>query len=59
MLANGLTEAVSRWSSGMPPVWLNVHLLLRRKTVVRRLFAFAVLMVLVLSMAGCKLVDIA
>jgi hypothetical protein len=58
MVDKGLRGAVSRWSCGTPPVWTNLHFTMGSKPVFRKLIAFAVMMALVLSMAGCKGIDI-
>lgn len=58
MLGKGLRVAVGRRFSGTSPVKRNLHFIMGRKPVVRRLIAFAVMMALVLNMAGCKVLDI-
>jgi hypothetical protein len=59
MLDKGLRAALSRWSSGTSQVRTNFHFIIGRNLVVSKLVAFAVMMALVLSMTGCKLLDIA
>jgi hypothetical protein len=58
MLDKGLRAAVSRWSSGTSRVRTNFRSVIGRKLVVSKLVAFAVMMALVLSMTGCRLLDI-
>jgi len=58
MLGKGLRVAVGRCFSGTSRVRTNLHFIIGRTLVVRKLVAFAVLMALVLSMAGCKVLDI-
>jgi hypothetical protein len=57
MLNRGLTAAVSQWSSRTFRVRTNLHFIIGRKLVVSKLVAFAVMVALVLSMTGCKLLD--
>jgi hypothetical protein len=58
MPGKGLRVAVSRWSSGTSRVRTTFHLIIGGKLVVRKLMAFAVMVALVLSMAGCKGIEI-
>jgi hypothetical protein len=58
MFAKGLTAAVSCWSLGPSLVRTSFPSIIERRTVVSKLVAFAVMMALVLSMAGCKVLDI-
>jgi len=58
MIDKGLRAAVSRWSSGTSRVRTNFHFIIGRKLMVSKLVAFAVMMVLALSMTGCRMLNI-
>jgi len=58
MLGKGSRMAVGRPLPGIPPVRTKFHFVIGRTLVARKMIAFAVLMALVLSMTGCKVLDI-
>lgn len=58
MLDKGLRAALSPWSSRRSRVRTKFHPIMGRMPVVSKLIAFAVMIALVLSMTGCKLLDI-
>ncbi len=58
MLDKGLRAALSPWPSRRSRVRTKFHFIMGRMPAVSKLIAFAVMTALVLSMTGCKLLDI-
>ena len=58
MFDKGLRAAVRRWSSGTSRARTDLNSVIGRTFVGGRLVAFAVMVALVLSMTGCKVLDI-
>ena len=55
---HGPQAAVGRRPSGASRVRTNFHFIIGRRTVARKLIAFAVMMALVLGMTGCRMFNI-